>query len=101
VEVATCDDPTDDCFSDGNGPTAWSYTFTGTDLNNVATALGNGSLDFTYTMDTPPFTSSGLDWTVYAGAATIDIQTIPEPTTLLFCLGGIAGIAAFRRFRKA
>jgi hypothetical protein len=42
----------------------------------------------------------GCDQYVYAGAATINIQTTPEPAGLVLCLGGLAGIVALRRFRK-
>ncbi len=105
IEVANCDDVSDNCYSDQNGPTTWTYTATSSDLAAVVAGLSSGSLDFTYqwvtnselTNDAVP----GIDQYVYAGEPTIDIQyAAPEPATLLFCFGGLAGIAALRRFRK-
>jgi hypothetical protein len=101
VEVASCDNPMADCFSNTNGPTAWTYTFTSADLANVAAQIAKGTLDFSFTMDQPPFTQTGLDWTVYAGQTSIDLQVAtPEPFTVLMCFSGLSGIAVLRRFRK-
>jgi hypothetical protein len=102
VEVAACDSITADCYSNQNGPTPWSYTLTSSDLTTLASALVSGSLDFTYTWDNnTQFAFSGIDQYVYAGAPTLDIVYTPEPSTLLIGFAGLAGIAAFRRFRKA
>lgn len=101
VLVASCDSALDDCSSNQNGPTPWTHTLTPANLSTLVSAIANGSLDFTYTWDTTPaFAFSGIDQYVYAGAPTLDIQITPEPATLLLCLGGLAGAAAFRRFRK-
>lgn len=101
VKVASCDDPLDDCASNQNGPTEWSYTFTSSDISTIASALAAGSLDFTYTWDTPPaFAFQGFDQYVYAGPLTIDITAVPEPVSLLLCFSALAGIAALRRFRR-
>jgi len=105
VEVANCDDVSDNCYSGAEGPYTWNYTATSSDLTTLASALNNGSLDFTYTWDNNAELQEGavpgnLQY-VYAGAPTIDIHyATPEPATLLFCFGGLAGIAALRRFRK-
>lgn len=102
VEVAPCDDPAADCFSDSNGPTSWTYTFTPADLASVQPQLSKGTLDFSFTMDAPPFTAPGFDWTVYAGQTTLDLTVAgtPEPATVFFCLGGLAALALLRRARK-
>jgi hypothetical protein len=100
VEVASCDSILADCYSSQNGPTAWTYTLTTADLTTLGTAIENGSLDFTYTWgNNTQFAFANDPQYVYAGAATLDIVT-PEPATLLICFGGLAGIAAARRFRK-
>jgi len=114
VEVAggntanPCDSIYDDCYSNQNGPTPWSYTFTAADLANLAGGLSTGSVDFSYTwinnteLDNAALAGSGQPQYVYAGAPTIDIQLAPtpEPATVLLCLGGLAGIAARRRFSQ-
>lgn len=98
VEVAACDDPSANCSSNSNGPTPWSLTLTQTEISALAPGLANGSLDFTYTWDSPPFAFPGFNQYVYSGATTIDIT--PEPATLLVCFSGLAGIVALRRLRK-
>jgi hypothetical protein len=102
VTVANCDstvlNPFPDCSSGSGGP--WNATLTEPQIDALAAGLEAGSLDFTYTWDTPLFEFEGLDQYVYAGATTLDIQTTPEPSTVLFCLGGLAGVVMLRRFRK-
>jgi hypothetical protein len=101
VEVASCDNILDDCYSAQNGPTSWSYTLTAGDVSTLSSAIAGGSLDFTYTWDdNTQFAFPGFDQYVYAGAVTLDIQTTPEPATVLMCFGGLALIAALRRFRR-
>jgi hypothetical protein len=101
IEVAGCDSIFDSCYSAQNGPTPWMYQLTGSDLSALSSAIAGGSLDFTYTWDNnTQFAFPGYDQYVYAGAPTIDIQTLPEPAPLLLCFGGLAGIAALRRLRK-
>jgi hypothetical protein len=101
VPVAFCDDPAANCISGQEGPYAWSATLTPTQIADLSSALAAGSIDFTYTWDAPVFAFAGFDQTVYAGAATLDITATPEPSTVLFCLSGLAGIVILRRFRKA
>jgi hypothetical protein len=107
VEVANCDSASLNCYSGQEGPYAWGpVTLTQAQIADLAPALANGSLDFTYTWDstTPPisFGSGYLDQYVNVGPATIDISTAPtpEPATVLFCFSGLAALAAVRRFRK-
>lgn len=101
VEVASCDSIFDDCYSGQNGPTAWTYQLTGSDLSTLSSAIAGGSLDFTYTWDNnTQFAFPNYYQYVYAGASTIDIQTVPEPAAWLMGFGGLAGIAALRRFRR-
>lgn len=108
VTIETCDDPTDNCAANQNGPTDWSVTLTQAEIEDLAPALTAGSIDFGYTWDASPpvepifdFFTGGYDpQYVYVGAATLDVTPTPEPGTVLFCFSGLAGLAAFRRFRK-
>jgi len=107
VQVASCQSITADCYDNPNGPTSWSDILTGSALSSVASALEAGGVDFSYTWDTNPADEAAeaaadqLQF-VYAGDPTITIQLTqtPEPATVLICLGGLAGIAALRRFRR-
>jgi hypothetical protein len=109
VEVASCDSISANCYSGLQGPYAWSTTLTQTQIAALAPAIAAGSIDFTYTWDSSPPVQPVMDALsptlydpqyVYAGAATLAITATPEPATVLFCFGGLAGLAAFRRFRK-
>ncbi len=110
VEVAACDNVSDNCYSGQEGPYSWTATLTDAEIADLSTGLADGSLDFTYTWGTSPaiedfFSPTGYDdQYVYAGPATIDISyttPTPEPATFLFCLTGIAGMIGLRRLRKA
>jgi hypothetical protein len=102
----SCDDYSDDCASNQNGPTNWTVTLTPAEISDLAPALSAGSIDFSYTWDSSPpaepifdFFTGGYDpQYVYAGEATLQIA--PEPATVLFCFSGLAGLAVVRRFRK-
>jgi len=108
VEVAACDSIAANCYSGQEGPYLWTATLTQAQILALAPAISSGSIDFGYTWDSSPPAQpipdflSGYDAQyVYAGAATLDITpAAPEPATVLFCLGGLAGIAAFRRLRQ-
>lgn len=107
VEVAACDSILDNCYSGQEGPYAWNATLTPTEIADLAPALEAGSIDFTYTWGSSPpisdpfFSSTGYDdQYVYAGATQLEITSTPEPNTVLFCLGGMAGVIMLRRFRK-
>jgi hypothetical protein len=106
VEVAACDDTSDNCYSGTNGPYTWTATLTQAQISELEPGLAAGSLDFTYTwgnnVPLPDFFTGGyFDQYVYAGATTLDITPAPEPSAVLFCLGGLAGIVVLRRrFRK-
>jgi len=109
VEVSACDDILANCYSGQEGPYNWSATLTPAEIALLAPAIADGSIDFTYTWDNSPpaqpipdiFSPTGYDdQYVYAGAATLDITPAPEPGTVLLCFSGLAGLAAFRRFRK-
>ena len=97
VEVASCDSGSAACE---DGQTPWTYTLTPANLSTLASGIGGGSLDFTYTWDTPEFAFSGFDQYVYAGASTLTIQTTPEPTSVLLLFSALAGIVVLRRFRR-
>lgn len=107
VEVAACDDPSANCYSNGNGPWTWTATLTQAEITALAPALAAGSIDFTYTWDSgapaipdPLSPTSYDDQYVYAGAATLDITPTPEPGTSLLWFTGLVGLAAFWGFRK-
>jgi hypothetical protein len=109
VEVAACDSISANCYSGQEGPYTWTATLTQTEIAGLAPALADGSIDFTYTWDSSPpaqpisdfLSPTGYDdQYVYTGAATLDITPTPEPATVLFCFSGLAGLAAFRRFRR-
>jgi hypothetical protein len=104
VPLVQCDSYTADCNANEDGPTDWTVTLTPSNISTLASALAAGSIDFGYTWDQIPtaqpvdfFGSPTLQY-VYAGEATLTIA--PEPATVLFCFGGLAGLVAFRRFRK-
>jgi hypothetical protein len=106
VEVASCDNISDNCYSGQEGPYTWTATLTQAEIAALAPALAAGSIDFTYTWGSSPpvqdfFSPTGYDdQYVYAGDPTIDVSLSPEPATILICLSGLAGLAALRRFRK-
>lgn len=109
VPVVGCDstmmNPSPDCTSGTEGPYDWTTTLTSLQIADLATGLEAGALDFTYTWDSNPpvdgfFPGTYLDQYVYAGATQLDITQTPEPTTIVFCLGGFAGVLLRRRFRK-
>jgi hypothetical protein len=106
VEIEPCDSYSADCAANEDGPTNWTATLTPSEITDLAPALAAGSIDFSYTWDASPpaepipdlFTGGYDPQYVYAGEAAIVIT--PEPGTVLFCFSGLAGLAAFRRFRK-
>jgi hypothetical protein len=107
VKVAACDDPTSNCYSGQEGPYSWTATLNQSQIQALATGLAAGSLDFGYTWDSgaqpiPDFFSpTGYDAQyVYAGQTTLDIVATPEPSSIVLCLTGLAGLIAIRRFRK-
>ncbi len=104
VPVANCDSILADCYSNGNGPTAWIDSLSSANLNTLASAIGSGAVDFTYTWgNNTQFAFQGFDQFVYAGAPTIDIQVTqvtPEPASVLLLLSVLAAIAALRLFRR-
>lgn len=93
IQVAGCDDFGDPCFTgtiDGS-LVAWSHTFTGTELGELASDFASGSLAFTAVQN-----SFGA---VIVGTPTLDIQVAPTPEpALIFPLaGGLLAIAVMRR----
>jgi hypothetical protein len=68
----------------------WSYTFSSTDLTNLATGFSHGSIDFTAVQNSP-------FGAVVVGDPTLDIQVSPEPASILTLAGGLLAFAAFRR----
>lgn len=86
IKVGGCDDPTDPCAAgtlDGS-LVPWSYTFT-------AAQLGNGPLDFTAVQN-----SGGA---VIVGTPSLDIQVLPEPSSIS-TLAGAGGLLAFAAWRR-
>ena len=93
IKVAACDDALTGAACDTSGtPTAWSYSFTSSDLSNLATELSAGSVDFTVVQN---FAAA-----VATGTTTLDLQLSPEPASVLMFCGGLAGIVLLRRSRK-
>ncbi|MBV9745527.1 MAG: PEP-CTERM sorting domain-containing protein [Acidobacteriia bacterium] len=92
IEVASCEDPGADC-AQGMTPTPWSYTFSNGDLANLASAFASGSLDFNVIQKFP--------FVVDAGITTLDIQVTPEPSLFFLIAGGLAGVAALRRWKNS
>jgi hypothetical protein len=110
VEVAACDSISDNCYSGQEGPYSWTATLTPAEIADLEPGLIAGSLDFTYTWDSSPpaiaisdfFSPTGYDdQYVYAGAATIDITTAPEPASVLLCFGGLAALLIMERTRRS
>jgi hypothetical protein len=90
VEVAACDSTSDPCFSAdiNDPPTAWTYTFTASQL----AALAAGSANFSVVQTGPFSVQTGvteLDLTVATAA-------IPEPAGIFLLAVGLAGIALLR-----
>jgi hypothetical protein len=109
VKVAQCDSASANCYSGQEGPYAWSFRLTGAQITALASGLAHGSIDFGYTwgQGTPaisdPFfgDANGFDpQFVNAGAATLAVFS-PEPATVFFAFGGLAGILTLCRSRKA
>ncbi len=84
IQVAACDDPTASCAV-GGSPVSWSYTFTKAQLGD----LTGGSLDFTAVQN-----SFGA---VIVGTPSLDIQAVPEPSSIFTLAGGLLAFAAWRR----
>jgi hypothetical protein len=87
IEVASCGSFTDPCAAgtiDGS-LVQWSYTFTSAQL----ASLTGGSLDFTAVQD-----SFGA---IVVGTPTLDIQTVPEPSSIFTLAGGMLAFVALRR----
>jgi len=84
IQVAACDDPTAACAT-GGSPVSWSYTFTNAQLGD----LTGGSLDFTAVQK-----SFGA---VIVGAPSLDIQAVPEPSSVSILAGGLLACLAWRR----
>ena len=95
IEVGECD------LNSGNYPPCaagtddgslvpWSYTFSSTDLNNLAADFSAGSIDFTAVQNSP-------FGAVVLGDPTLDIQVSPEPASVLTLAGGLLAFVALRR----
>jgi hypothetical protein len=67
----------------------WSYTFSSSDLANLATDFAHGSIDFTAVQN-----SAGA---TVIGTPTLDISTVPEPASIFGAAAGLLAFAAFRR----
>jgi len=91
INVAACDSMGDDCFAGAfNGlPVPWSHTFSGAELSELASDFTSGSLDFTAVQN-----SFGA---VIVGTPSLDIQTVPEPSSIFTLTGGLLAFAARRR----
>jgi PEP-CTERM motif len=91
IEVAQCDSLSSPCFTgtvDGS-LVAWSYTFSPTQLTELSSDFAAGSLDFTAIQK-----SFG---SVVVGSPTLDLQVVPEPSSLYTLAGGLLAFIAWRR----
>ncbi len=87
IKVAGCDSFTDPCAAgtiDGS-LVPWSYTFTTAQLGDFA----GGSLNFTAVQN-----SFG---SIIVGAPVLDIQAVPEPSSIFTLAGALVAFAAWRR----
>lgn len=97
IEVASCDDPTANCFSGQTGvPTPWSYTFTANDLKNLSAAFSSGSLDFSVVQNFAISVQTGVTTLTIDTAA----STAPEPSTFFVIGGGLVVLGCLRRRGK-
>lgn len=91
INVGGCDDPADPCAAgtiDGS-LVPWSHTFSGTELSELASGFAIGTLDFTAVQN-----SFGV---LAVGTPTLDIQAVPEPSSIFALTGGLLALAAWRR----
>lgn len=91
IQVAACDSVTDPCAAgtiDGS-LVSWSYTFTASDLNNLAADFAAGSIDFTAVQN-----SFGA---VIVGTPSLDLQVAPEPASIFTLAGVLLAFATWRR----
>ncbi|MDR3752486.1 MAG: PEP-CTERM sorting domain-containing protein [Terracidiphilus sp.] len=95
IEVAACDDGltfTEACDT-GSSPTAWSYTFTSSDLSTLASDFASGSLDLSAVQNDV--------FAVNAGSLTLDIVVSPEPNSLWLMGTGLMSLACLFLLRRA
>lgn len=94
IEVAACDDGltySEPCDA-GSVPTAWSYTFTSSDLSTLSADFASGSLDLSTVQDN--------FFAVNAGSLTLDIAVSPEPNGLWLSGTGLIGLMCFLVSRR-
>jgi hypothetical protein len=95
IEVASCDDSltfTEPCDA-GLTPTAWSYTFTSSDLSTLSADFASGSLDLSAVQNDL--------FAVNAGSLTLDIAVSPEPNGLWLSGTGMIGLMCFLLSRRS
>lgn len=96
IEVGECDSTLEDSApacafgTDDGSLVSWSYTFSSTDLNNLAADFSDGSIDFTAVQNSP-------FGAVVVGDPVLDIQVSPEPASIFTLAGGLLAFAALRR----
>jgi hypothetical protein len=95
IKVGGCDLNPDSSYpfcatnQDPGALVSWSYTFSSSDLANLATDFAHGSIDFTAVQN-----SAGV---TVIGTPTLDISTVPEPASIFAAAAGLLAFAAFRR----
>lgn len=96
IEVGECDLGSGGTYppcaagTDDGSLVPWSYTFSATDLSNLAADFSDGSIDFT-AIQISPFGA------VVVGDPTLDIQVTPEPASIFTLAGGLLAFVALRR----
>jgi len=97
IEVGSCDANPDGSYPPCAAGTAdgslvsWSYTFSATNLKNLAADFSAGAIDFTAVQD-----SFGA---VVVGTPSLDIQIapVPEPASIFTLASGLLAFVASRR----
>jgi hypothetical protein len=93
IEVAECDDALSysaPCDA-GASPTAWSYSFTQSDIEDLSSYFASGSIDLSAEQN-------GV-FAVNLGTVTLDLSSTPEPNSLWLLGTGLLCLLLCQRLR--